>query len=578
MIPAYLSGLGNHLWQSTVFAAVAGLLTLGFRNHRAGVRYGLWLAASVKFLVPFSLLLSAGSQIPWRAAPAARAVALPIAVREIGEPFAVHPFQQSVTMAQHTDWALAVVFAIWFCGFAISVLSWVHQWRRIRAAVREASPLPIDAPIPVLSSTAGLEPGVFGIRRPCLLLPEGIAGRLTPAQMQAILAHELCHVGRRDNLTAGIHLLVESLFWFYPLLRWIRTRLVLEREQACDEAVLRSATAAADYAEGLLAVCRFYLESPLICVAGVTGSDLNRRIDRLLEMREPRCLRRAGKTLLTAGAAAFLVAPIFLGMLHVPLLDAQAHPELSFEVVSIKLNQTEEKMMDNRMLPGGRLSIKNLPLWVIIADAYGVSFQGVRLTGGPEWTRAERYDIDATAPQGAITTDMPSKERAEKKRAMLQSLLADRFKLKIRRETRDTPVYALSVARGGPKLKRAAIEEKDCNDEPGSSSVPCHGLNGGQGRGLHGNAATIADILRFIENWTDRPTVDRTDLQGLFEIDTEGWVPLVGNPNRGAGEGLADPLRPTLFMVFEKLGLKLEAQKGSAEFFVIESIEKPTAN
>ena len=70
MIPDYLSTLANHLWQSTVFAAAAGFLTLAFRKHRAGVRYGLWLAASVKFLIPFSLLVALGAQFGWRTAPA----------------------------------------------------------------------------------------------------------------------------------------------------------------------------------------------------------------------------------------------------------------------------------------------------------------------------------------------------------------------------------------------------------------------------------------------------------------------------------------------------------------------------
>src|SRR5262249_3174302 len=156
---------------------------------------------------------------------------------------------------------------------------------------------------------------------------------------------------------------------------------------------------------------------------------------------------------------------IFLGMIHVPSLRGQVRPALSFEVASIKLNETQERMMRNSMLPGGRLSIKNLPPWMLIAEAYGVPFQSMRLTGGPEWTRTQRYDIDASAPQGAITADMPSKVRAERKRAMLQSLLADRFKLKIRREVRDTPVYALSIAKGGLKLKRASIEEKDCKED-----------------------------------------------------------------------------------------------------------------
>ena len=91
---------------------------------------------------------------------------------------------------------------------------------------------------------------MFGVLKPVLLLPEGITDRLTPAQLNAVLAHEMCHVRRRDNLTAAIHMLVEAIFWFYPLVWWIRARLVEERERACDEAVLQSGSDAEVYAEG----------------------------------------------------------------------------------------------------------------------------------------------------------------------------------------------------------------------------------------------------------------------------------------------------------------------------------------
>ena len=111
-----------------------------------------------------------------------------------------------------------------------------------------------------------------------LLLPEGIANRLTPEQLQTILDHELCHVRRRDNLTAAIHMLVESVFWFHPLVWWIGARLVEERERACDEQVLRSGNEPRAYAEGILKVCQFYLASKLACVAGVSGAQLKMRI------------------------------------------------------------------------------------------------------------------------------------------------------------------------------------------------------------------------------------------------------------------------------------------------------------
>ena len=140
--------------------------------------------------------------------------------------------------------------------------------------MRESSALDMDAPIPVRGSRSRFEPGVFGILRPVLLLPEGLEDRVSPAQFQAIMAHELCHVERRDNLTAALHMLVQAIFWFHPLVWWIRTRLVEERERACDDDVLTVVSDARVYAEGILNVCKFYLESPLVCVSGVTGSGL----------------------------------------------------------------------------------------------------------------------------------------------------------------------------------------------------------------------------------------------------------------------------------------------------------------
>ena len=98
------------------------------------------------------------------------------------------------------------------------------------------------------------EPGVFGVFRPVLLLPEGIIEKLTAAQLQAILAHELCHVRRRDNLATAMRMLVEAMFWFHPLVWWMGARLVEERERACDEEVLRKGSDPRTYAEGILKV------------------------------------------------------------------------------------------------------------------------------------------------------------------------------------------------------------------------------------------------------------------------------------------------------------------------------------
>lgn len=202
MIPPYLPTVANHLWQSTLFATVAGLLTVALRRNRASVRYWLWLATSVKFLIPFALLVTIGSQFERRAAPSAapKTILLPLtsAIDEVVQPVALGPGAPPAT-----SYVPAISLFIWLSGSLIVVFSWARRWRGIRAILRAAAPLGLDAPIKIVSSPARLEPGVFGIFRPVLLVPEGMLDYLAPEQWRAILAHELCHVRRRDNLDCG---------------------------------------------------------------------------------------------------------------------------------------------------------------------------------------------------------------------------------------------------------------------------------------------------------------------------------------------------------------------------------------
>ncbi|MBV8845310.1 MAG: TIGR03435 family protein [Bryobacterales bacterium] len=592
MIPSYLSPLANHLWQSTVFAAAAGLLTLAFKNSRAAVRYGIWLAASLKFLVPFALLAALGGQIAWRKAPEAPPPALTFAVDQIGRPFSA-----ATTLAPGPAPARngpRILFAVWLCGFLAIVLAWTLRWRRIRRAVRAATPLELNAPIPGVCSPSRLEPGIVGIFQPVLLLPEGIGDRLTPAQWAAILAHELCHAARRDNLTSAIHMAVEAIFWFHPLVWWIGTRLVNERERACDEAVLLRGCDRESYAEGILKVCKFYLESPLTCAAGVTGADLKKRMEEIMTRPVMRKLDVGKKLLLAAALTAAAAAPVLIGVMESPRLLGQSQPaeRLAFEVASIKENKTQDAR-DGRglqFLPGGRFVAKNIPLIILISSAYNLPPQTSRLTSAPGVDQAIRqawFSIEATAPPGAITESTTIKTREEKMRLMLQTLLADRFKLVMRRETKEEPVYAAVVARGGPKLQKAAVDEKDCKDSTSGPNDPawCHGFAGGQGQGLRGPAVSISDLVSAAENFADRPVIDKTGLQGLFNIQTEGWVPMRPRPPRPPGQdptaedlAFADPARPTLFQIFDRLGLKLESTKAPVEVFVIEHIERPSDN
>jgi len=186
--------------------------------------------------------------------------------------------------------------------------------------------------LPVLLTDSNLEPGVFGVVHPVLLLPTDIANLLTPVQLKNVIAHELIHLRRRDNLWAALRTIVQAIFWFSPLVWWLGGRLVAEREQACDEAVRTQGADAEAYAESILKVCRYYACAPRACLAGVGGADLKERITAIMKfgLRHDSLSIRAG---LAALAIRAVMAPIILGRAYGP--SSQESSKLTFDVASI---------------------------------------------------------------------------------------------------------------------------------------------------------------------------------------------------------------------------------------------------
>jgi bla regulator protein blaR1 len=315
-------------------------------------------------------------------------------------------------------------------------------------------------------------------------------------------------------------------------------------------------------------------------VAAVTGANLKKRIEEIMANRRmygPTC----GTKLPLAGAAVLaLTVPVLIGLVDVSQVRAQSAENPTFDVASVKLHPgvvDRNSLVPPTVLPGGRF-VSRFPLAILISFAY----KNARMTGIPDWTKTPQavYDVEATS---TIPPGLSMQARDDRVRAMVQALLADRFKLAIRRESKEMPVYALVVAKGGPKLQRADIDEKDCPEAspnalgPQSPATPmpvvCHVFNGGVGRGLHARAANMSDLATFVGNWTDRPLLDKTGIQGLYRFETEGYLPMSPTGDAGSSDD-----RPTVFEMFATLGLRMEPQKGVVELYVVDRIERPSEN
>ena len=588
MIPESLSPIANHLWQATVFAGAAGLLTLLLRKNPARVRHWMWVAASMKFLVPFALLVAVGNHFEWRTAPAI-APNVAVVMGQATQPFAISAVSVvRATVPVAPNPLPEVLLAVWACGFVgISISRWI-RWRRISVAVRAGSPVQPGLPIQAVSSPSFPEPGVFGVFRPVLLLPEGILDHLSPEQWRSVVAHELCHVRHRDNLIAVLQMFTETVFWFHPLVWWIGKRIFRERERACDEEVLILGNEPRIYAQGILKICELYLESPLACVAGVSGSNLRNRVEQIMSNQIGVRLTLARKIFLVTAAAAAVAIPIAVGALNALPVQAQsaaqkAPADARFAVASIKpaAPDSEHFMFGVRPMPGGRISASNVTLKMLIERAYGL--QGFQLSGGPGWADTERYNIEAK-PETPVENEW---------KEMLQNLLVDRFRLEFHRETKELPIYALVLAKNdgelGPKMvesKEGSCAERDPSKlpgPPGPGQLPyCGNVLGGAGQ-LTGTAARVGDVAVMLSLSVGRKVIDRTGLTGKYDIKLK-YIPdenqrSIAPPGAPPPAVAADTSGPSLFTALqEQLGLKLESQKGPVEVFVIDHAEKPSKN
>ena len=285
---------------------------------------------------------------------------------------------------------------------------------------------------------------------------------------------------------------------------------------------------------------------------------------------DSRCILRMLRSATTV-ASAPLARLIVIGLLSGTGSHGQevrSRPE--FAIVSVKpTNLSLHQQIDMRALPNGGITATAVTLHFLIKSAYGL--QDSQISGGPDWIRSEKYDIVAKPDEGAKPEILP----------MLQTLLADRFKLVVRSTTKESPTYELKLARSDGKYG-PSLHELEAGDCPIANAIrgtaPCGGFLSGRNH-LSGHRVKMSQLTAPLSSILERAVVDRTGLTSDFDLSLY-WTPEVNTPGRG--DAVPVPAGISSSSIFtavkEQLGLKLEGAKGSVKVLVIERAERPGAN
>jgi len=365
------------------------VLARACRNNAAAVRYWIWFVASAKFLVPLALLQQLGDRLG-RSFP--EPLPVDAALIETANAMFAPAMPHSLKVADALPSPIVVVtVTIWALGAALLCLRWFLQWRSIRSLLDGASEVTMDLPAAVRITSGDLTTGVFGILRPVVILPSQVMQALEPRQLQAVLAHEACHVRRRDNLTAAIHRCVEVVFWFHPLVWWLGANLLREREAACDEAVVDEGHEQGVYAESILNACRLGVTARSAAVAASTGGDLCERLSSIMSERRALPITSERFTLLFAMATLICAAPLAVGIAIGAIREASGEGPAALEIISMRPAAPGWWRSSEFEPQDGRLLVHNFSLRDLINSAYPSSIVNA------DWVMLDgvRYDIEA---------------------------------------------------------------------------------------------------------------------------------------------------------------------------------------
>jgi uncharacterized protein (TIGR03435 family) len=605
--------LVHFVWQGALVGLAAGAVLRLLRSASAQTRYVAACGAlAVMLALPIvtARLLSKSDPV---VSPSGRSQSVSFAAAGTLARFAAPPPVQNGVSAK-TVWRgveplLPLIVMAWLVGVACLLLRLAGGWWRVRRLHREAlamassrwqavseliaSRLRLPRGVHVVDSPLVDTPTALGWLRPVVLLPIAALTNLTPAQIEAILAHELAHVRRHDYLVNLLQTVAETLLFYHPAVWWVSARIRAEREHCCDDVAVEASGDALSYVAALAEI-----EASRTSPAGgteqtalalaATGGSLLDRVRRIL--RVPVDNERSSSSALLTTVLVLLLIIVAGGRQHLPALayiSAAATQSLApdavsaaFEVASIKpiKELTPQSPGFGCGFQGGRFKAFGTASWLITC-AYGIPAARAQqqIVGAPEWFVMDLFEIIANS-----APDNVPRSQSEGL-VMLRTLLADRFKLAVHRETKEVPTYALVMARSdgtrGPQLRSTP---QDCaawiaaGGRPGPKPStpgyrPC-GFGRLNRSTITNTALPLSRFADFLSPRVGRVVQDRTGLTGYFDLDLQ-YTPepvALGSPvERG----------PSLFAALQdQLGLKLESSKDSVDFLVIDHVEHPTAD
>ena len=300
----------------------------------------------------------------------------------------------------------------------------------------------------------------------------------------------------------------------------------------------------------------------------------------------------SGKLLLVAVGIGAFAATVIIGFVDAPQIRAQSIPATdarlpSFEVASVKPNHSVVTRPVVWFRPG-RLTVTGATLKLLIPIAYHI--EDYQVSGGPTWINSERYDIEAKEPD-VVTQELqrlPPDQRYERGRLLLRSLLSDRFMLRVSDTTKELPIFALVVAKKGPKIQEAKPGDPYSNGIKGPDGVATRGMMRLRPGEFTAQAIPIASLVTMLTQLLSRTIQDRTALKGNYDVHLQ-WNPDLSTTEIFQSPSVASPGVDTVpapdssgLSIFtaiqEQLGLKLESTKGPVEVLVIDHIERPSEN